>query len=61
MPLAGWTVFIAIKNQKTRQKKKKKLYPFSAFFGIKDLQGHYIWYQSKVKTLGPNGLINMQV
>ena len=22
---------------------------------------HYIWYQSKVKTLGPDGLIDMQV
>ena len=37
-----------------KTKKKKKRYPFSALIRIKDLQGHYIWYQSKkVKTLGP--------
>ena len=50
------SLFVVIK-----EKEKKNLYPFSAFIGIKDLQGHYIWYQSKVKMLGPDGLIDMQV
>ena len=44
-----------------KKKRKEKRYPFSALIRIKDLQGHYIWYQSKVKTLGPDGLIDMQV
>ena len=44
-----------------KTKKKKKRYHFSALIRIKDLQGHYIGYQSKVKTLGPDGLIDVQV
>ena len=43
-------------------KEKKILYHFPALIYIKVLRGHYIWYQSKkVKTLGPDGLIDMQV
>ena len=44
-----------------KKKRKEKRYPFSALIRIKVLQGHYIWYQSKVKTLGPDGLIDVQV
>ena len=44
-----------------KEQKEKNLYHISAHFGIKVSEGHYIWYQSKVKTLGPDGLIDMQV
>ena len=41
------------------QNQKFPLFPhLLATWGI---EGHYIWYQSKVKTLGPDGLIDMQV
>ena len=48
-------LFVVIKINK-----KIIIYPFFALIRIKDLQGPYKWYQSKkVKTLGPDGLINI--
>ena len=37
------------------------LYPLFIHNDIKGREGLYIWYQSEVKMLGPDGLINMQV
>ena len=44
-----------------KKQTKTKPYHFSTHIVIKGNGGHYIWYQSKVKTLGPDGLIDMQV
>ena len=42
--------------------KKNNGYPFSYSHNDIKVPGvHYIWYQSQVTKLGPNGLINIQV
>ena len=46
----------------TKENYKQNFFLFSTHIGIKGEEGHYIWYQSKkVKTLGPDGLVNTQV
>ena len=55
MPLTALILLVATA-------KEKKFPPFVTYNCVQVHEVHYIWYQSKkVKTHGPDGLIDMQV
>ena len=54
MPLTALILLVATA-------KEKKFSPFVTYNCVQVHEVHYKWYQSKVKTLGPDGLIGVQV